>query len=72
VITDLSENALQVHMNPDSIDLLVQRQKAYLKPIGKGLLLVITSFFLLSLDDTQKTLSITLFSLGIFVIFLNL
>jgi predicted unusual protein kinase regulating ubiquinone biosynthesis (AarF/ABC1/UbiB family) len=72
VITDLSENALQVHMNPDSIDLLVQRQRAYLKPIGKGLLLVITSFFLLSLDDTQKTLSITLFSLGIFVILLNL
>jgi len=72
VITDLSENALQVHMNPDSIDLLVQRQKAYLKPIGKGLLLIMTAFFLLSLDDTQKTLSVTLFSLGIFIIFFNL
>jgi len=72
VITDLSENALQVHMNPDSIDLLVQRQKAYLKPIGKGLLLIITSFFILILDDTHKTLSIILFSLGIFVVFLNL
>jgi len=72
VITDLSENALQVHMNSDSIDLMVQRQRAYLKPIGKGLLLIVSAFFILSIDDTQKTASITFFSLGVLVIFFNL
>ncbi len=35
VINDLSENALQVHMNSDSIDLLVEKQKAYFKPIAR-------------------------------------
>jgi len=72
VITDLSENALQVHMNSDSIDLMVQKQRAYLKPIGKGLLLIVSAFFILSIDDTQKTASITFFSLGVLVIFFNL
>jgi len=72
VITDLSENALQVHMNSDSIDLMVQRQRAYLKPIGKGLLLIVSAFFLLAVDDTQETASITLFSLGVLIIFFNL
>lgn len=72
VITDLSENALQVHMNSDSIDLMMQRQRAYFKPIAKGLLLIISAFFTLAVDDTLETLSITLFVFGVLVIFFNL
>jgi predicted unusual protein kinase regulating ubiquinone biosynthesis (AarF/ABC1/UbiB family) len=72
IVNDLSENALQVHMNPDSIDLMVEKQKAYFKPIAKGLLLILSAFFILMIDATQSTLAITLFSVGIGIIFINL
>lgn len=72
VLTDLSENALQVHMNPDSIDLLVEKQRAWFKPIGRGLLMIITAFFLLSLNENLHTIAIILFVTGAIYIFLTL
>ncbi len=72
VITDLSENALQVHMHPDSLDLLAQKQKSYFKPIGRGLLLIITAFFILIYDHELKKTAITLFSIGAIYIFITL
>ena len=72
IVTDLSENALQVHMNPDSLDLLVEKQKAYFKPLGRGLLLIVSSFFLLLLNPPQQITAIILFIAGSLYIFLSL
>ncbi len=72
IITDLSENALQVHMHPDSLDLLVEKQKAWFKPIGRGLLLIVTAFFMMFVDTTLKTVAITLFVLGVLYILIHL
>ncbi len=72
IITDLSEHALQVHMQSDSIDLMIERQKRYFKPIGRGLLLIITSFFIVALDRGYDNIAITLFLLGALGIFINL
>ncbi len=72
VITDLSENAMQVHMNPDSIDLLVEKQKAYFKPVAKGLLLIVSAFFILSIDNSLKTASIIIFIAGLLYILFSL
>ncbi len=68
VLTDLSENALWVHMNPDSIDLLVEKQKAYFKHLTKGVLLIVTAFFILIVNGSLKTVSIVLFSIGVLYI----
>ena len=72
VITDLSENALQVHMNPDSLDLLVEKQRAYFKPLGKGLLFIVGAFFLLLLNPPQQTAVVVLFIAGAVYIFFTL
>ncbi len=72
VLTDLSENALQVHMNPDSLDLLVEKQRAWFKPIGRGLLLIIGAFFLLLLEPPHQSAAIALFILGAGYIFFSL
>jgi predicted unusual protein kinase regulating ubiquinone biosynthesis (AarF/ABC1/UbiB family) len=72
IVTDLSENALQVHMNPDSLDLLVEKQKAYFKPLGRGLLLIVSAFFLLLLDSELQTISVILFVTGAIYIFFTL
>ena len=72
VITDLSENALQVHMNPDSLDLLVEKQRAYFKPLGKGLLFIVGAFFLLLLNPPQQTAAVVLFIIGAVYIFFAL
>ncbi len=71
IVTDLSENALQVHMHPDSLDLLVEKQKKWFKPIGGGLMLIITAFFTLALHASD-TLALTLFAAGVFWIWINL
>ncbi len=72
VITDLSENALQVHMNSDSLDLLIEKQKTYLRPIGRGILIIITAFFILLIDSSQTTIATTLFSIGTLYIMISL
>ncbi|RUM64357.1 MAG: AarF/ABC1/UbiB kinase family protein [Sulfurospirillum sp.] len=72
VLTDLSENALQVHMNPDSLDLLVEKQKKWFRPIGRGLLLIVSAFFMLMVDRSYTTIAITLFTTGVGYIFLSL
>ncbi len=69
VLTDLSENALQVHMHPDSLDLLVEKQKRWFRPVARGLLLILTAFFLLMLGPTYKTAAILLFSAGALYLF---
>ena len=72
IVTDLSENALQVHMNPDSLDLLVEKQKKWFRPLGQGMLLIISAFFTLAFDPSAKTLALTLFLAGLFWIWFNL
>ncbi len=72
VLTDLSENALQVHMHPDSLDLLVEKQKKWFKPIARGILLILAAFFLLLLDNTLKTPAILLFVAGTLYLLLSL
>ncbi len=72
IVTDLSENALQVHMNPDSLDLLVEKQRNYFKPLGRGLILIIAAFFLLLLTPPHQTAAIVLFIVGAGYIFFTL
>ncbi len=72
VINDLSENALQVHINPDSIEILIEKQKNYFRPLGKGFLFIITAFFMLIVDNSQKSIATLLLGIGLFIIFINL
>lgn len=72
IVTDLSEHALHVHMHPDSLDLLVEKQKKWLRPIGRGMLLILTAFFLLQLDPAAKPAAIGLFIVGVIVIWFGL
>ena len=68
IVTDLSENALQVHMNPDSLNLLVEKERKMLKTLLRGALLIVTAFFLLTLHASE-TIAILLFAAGVLYLF---
>ena len=56
-------------MHPDSLDLLVEKQKRWFRPVARGLLLILTAFFLLMLGPAYKTAAILLFSAGALYLF---
>jgi ubiquinone biosynthesis protein len=66
IITDLSEQKLQIKISPHTVDQINERLRRLLRPLVTGLLFILTAFFILQLDLAYgRWLAGGLFALGV-------
>ncbi|WP_045222100.1 ABC1 kinase family protein [Desulfonatronum thioautotrophicum] len=72
IITDLSEQKLQIKISRHTIDQINERIRGLLRPLVGGFLCIITAFFILLLDlDYGRAIAITLFLFGLLRMYLG-
>jgi ubiquinone biosynthesis protein len=66
IITDLSEQKLQIKISLHTVDQINERLRKLLRPLVTGLLFILTAFFILQLDLAYgRWLAGGLFALGV-------
>ncbi|SMP67782.1 ABC1 kinase family protein [Desulfonatronum lacustre] len=66
IITDLSEQKLQVKISRHTVDQINERLRGLLRPLVSGFLCIIAAFFVLQLDvEYGRTVAVTLFGFGV-------
>ena len=66
IITDLSEQKLQVKISRYTVDQINERLRGLLRPLVSGFLCIIAAFFVLQLDlEYGRTVAVTLFGFGV-------
>ncbi len=70
IITDLSEGNLHIKLSGETLELVGEWLRAYLKPIGAGVILLIAAFFVQSLSfPHHQEVAVILFFLGALRVF---
>jgi len=66
IITDLSEDNLHIKLSGETLEILGEYVRAYLKPIGMGVLLLTAAFFVQNLSFSHhQEVAVILFILGV-------
>jgi predicted unusual protein kinase regulating ubiquinone biosynthesis (AarF/ABC1/UbiB family) len=73
IITDLSEDNLHIKLSGETLEILGEYVRAYLKPIGMGVLLLTAAFFVQNLSFSHhQEIAVILFILGVFRVLIAL
>jgi hypothetical protein len=66
IITDLSEQKLQVKISRQTVDLINERLRSLFRPLVSGMIFIFAAFFLLQLDVAYNRLfAVLLFAFGV-------
>jgi hypothetical protein len=66
IITHLSEDNLHVKLSSETLEILGEYVHAYLKPLGTGMLFLVSAFFIQQLSFSyHQELAVILFIIGV-------
>jgi hypothetical protein len=73
IITHLSEENLHIKLSGETMEILGEYMRAYLKPIGRGVILLTAAFFVQNLSFSyHHEIAVILFIFGVLQLFVAL